>query len=313
MTTVRSTFNFGMETLSFDAAGNLYAGAGTIESSLIKMTPAGVAYYLAADQSSIDSGRANPDGWVDAGVIPLDILIGMATLPDGTIFFTEYYIDQNGPESIDQIFQIDTSGLVSVLAGSGTKGGADGPAALAQFNSPTWLAVDSAGDVLVADLNGLRRIVASGTVTTVASGVSFEWGMAVDTSGNVYASLSPNTIQKITPTGQVVTIAGDGDAGYRDGSAATAEFDGLSHVAVNSVGDVYVANGFRVRKVDTLGQVTTIAGDGQPCDTDGNGGSDGTAEVGAGAMAFSPNGDLYVAAGQAAGTGGPLMKIHFNP
>jgi sugar lactone lactonase YvrE len=169
---------------------------------------------------------------------------------------------------------------VSTLAGDGTMGYADGTGTTAKFSRPEGVAVDSTGNVYVADTdnNRIRKITPSGVVTTLAGDGTMGYadgtgtaaklsglrGVAVDSAGNVYVADSGNRIRKITPLGVVTTLAGDGTQGYADGTGTTAKFNDLRGVAVDSAGIVYVLDygNHRIRKITPLGVVTTLAGDG---------------------------------------------------
>ena len=133
----------------------------------------------------------------------------------------------------NRIRKISPDGNVSTLAG-GTEGFADGTGAAASFNSPSALALGPDGNLYVAD------------------------------TGN-------NRIRKVTPTGQVSTVAGDGTAGYVDGPAAKAQFNGPIGLSVSGRGDIYVADTYNdvIRMITTEGEVTTIAGGGTPGFADG--------------------------------------------
>jgi len=316
VTTVQQKDSFVIETagaIAFDGAGNLYA-TNELYETLVKLTPSGESYYLGVPQDEIGNPSYGPDGWPDAGLIAFGPLGGQGSLEggwlavaaDGTLYLTE--------SDVNQVLRIDTQGTVSYL-GNGMEGGADGPVSTAEFSHPSYLALDAAGGLFVEDYNGLRRIDPSGVVSTLARSFGGAGGMALDSAGNLYYPCSDNTIQVFTAAGRTLVFAGDGDAGYLDGASTSAEFDHPTCVAVDAAGNVFVSDSgnYRVREIDAAGEVTTVAGDGQQCDTDGTGGLDGTAQVAPGAMAFSPDGDLYVAAPNALGSGGPLMKIHFGP
>ncbi|MHB8420056.1 MAG: NHL repeat-containing protein [Myxococcales bacterium] len=310
VTTVLTTIdvNGSVSGLAFDSSGNLYAASGPdVQNTLIEVRPSGMTLFLGADQALVDDNQAQPDGWPDAGVLVLGPPTGLAVARDGTLFLTE--------SAVNQVLRIDHSGTLSVFAGTGQMGGADGTAVQAEFNRPGYLAVDPMGDVFVIDLNGMREIDTAGIVTTLARDIEVAGTMAADQTGSIYYPTPSSTIQMLTSSGQVRTLAGDGDAGFLDGPASSAQFSGPASVAVDPSGDVYVADfgNSRVRKIDAAGLVTTIAGDGRPCETAGIGGSGGTAELSPWSLAISPTGDIYVATLGGWGTGGPLMKIHFTP
>jgi sugar lactone lactonase YvrE len=178
----------------------------------------------------------------------------------------------------------DCGPVVTTLAGSGQYGYVDGPAATAEFADPGGVAVDAFGDVFVADTNNclIREVLPDGAVTTYAGSLggygsgcgyvdgpaasaqfSSPFGVAVDAMGDVYVADTGNqVIRKIAPDGTVTTLAGSGQYGYVDGPAATAEFASPSGVAVDALGNVYVAdtNNCAVREITPDGNVSTLAG-----------------------------------------------------
>jgi sugar lactone lactonase YvrE len=159
----------------------------------------------------------------------------------------------------------------------------------AAFSDPFGIAIAGDGTIYVADAgesNRIRKITNEGIVTTLAGGsegfadgvgaaASFNTpsGLAIDSSGNLYvADTGNNRIRKVTPQGEVSTIAGDGTTGYVDGPAAQARFNGPIGVAVDAAGNVFVADTYndRVRKITPEGQVSTVAGAGVPGYADGD-------------------------------------------
>jgi sugar lactone lactonase YvrE len=217
----------------------------------------------------------------------------------------------------NRIRKITPSGNVTTLAGSGSFGYADGQGTAASFYEPTGVAVDGSGNVYVADKgnNRIRKITPSGNVTTLAgsgsrgygegqgTSASFSgtYGLAVDGSGNVYvADNGNNRIRKITPSGNVTTLAGSGSYGSTDGPGTSASFNSSTGVAVDGSGNVYVADMFnhRIRKIffDSDGDGLSNGGESRPL----SGSFTGSADNGAGA---SPGG------GGAPSGGGGLAQV----
>ncbi len=142
---------------------------------------------------------------------------GVAVAPDGTVFVAD-------GANADRIRRISPAGDVTTVAG-GAPGFVNGPGTVAQFNTPSGLAIDRGGTLYVAD------------------------------TGN-------NAIRRITPDGLVSTLAGDGTAGDQDGPAATARFNGPIGIAVDERGRIVVADTYndRIRTIDRDGTVRTLAG-----------------------------------------------------
>ncbi len=178
----------------------------------------------------------------------------------------------------NRIRKITPSGEVSTLAGSGIVGSVDGTGTTAQFNETCGVAVDASGNVYVADRSNhrIRKITPGGEVSTLAgsilgyangTGTAAKFynprGVAVDASGNVYvADYSNHRIRKITPGGEVSTLAGSGTPGFADGTGTAAQFYYPASVVVDPSGNVYVADlaNYRIRKITSSGEVSTLAG-----------------------------------------------------
>ncbi|WCM27863.1 hypothetical protein NDN01_02725 [Sphingomonas sp. QA11] len=146
------------------------------------------------------------------------------------------------------------------------------------------------------DTNRIRKIDADGTVTTLPGSFDTPSGIALDTAGNVIvADTGANAIRMISSTGAVTTLAGDGVAGLRDGVAAQARFNGPIGVAADGKGNVYVADSYndRIRLITPDGQVRTLAGGDSPGFADGQGAA--AAFDTPGGLAIDRHGALLVA------------------
>ena len=163
---------------------------------------------------------------------------------------------------------------LTTLAGDGVRGDVDGAPAKARFTDPFAVAIDARGALYVADAGHIRRIDPDGNVATLPGSFDTPSGLALDRAGNVFvADTGSNSIRRITPDGAVTIVAGDGTAGYRDGPAAQARFNGPIGVAVDDRGNVYVADSYndRIRVITADGQVRTLAGQDAPGFADGPG------------------------------------------
>ena len=179
------------------------------------------------------------------------------------------------------IRKVTPQGVVSTWAGlSGTSGHVDGPIASATFYVPGGMAFDAAGNLYVADAYSVRKISAAGIVSTfvgsplgTTAGAGFVDGTAstarfgslnglqLDIAGNLYvADVTNHAIRKITPDGTVTTLAGSGSTGFTDGTGSAATFTHPYKLALDSSGNLFVADASTVRKVTAAGVVTTIAG-----------------------------------------------------
>ncbi|TSD54660.1 hypothetical protein FFI97_025110 [Variovorax sp. KBS0712] len=201
---------------------------------------------------------------------------------------------------------------VTTFAGSGQRGADNGPSPLATFSNPYSTAVDSVGNVYVADYynHQIRKISPANDVTTLAgsmvagstdgkgSAASFRYptGVAVDAKDNVYvADYENNLVRKITSAGEVTTLAGSGAMGSKDGVGKDATFNRPVSVAVDVGGNVYVGDydNYMIRKITPTGSVTTLAGSGTPGSADGIGRSASFSNPAG--VTVDANGSVYVA------------------
>ena len=179
------------------------------------------------------------------------------------------------------------TGIITTIAGDGTAGysGDNGPATSAELNLPTGVAVDSGGNVYIADTgnNVIRKINTSGSITTVAGNNAEGYsgdngaatnatlyapsGVAVDSAGNLYiADTNNNRIRKVSTSGTITTIAGTGTAGYTGDNGAATSATLNKPVGCRSGQhrqSLYRRHGQRCGPHDSdLGTISTIAGNG---------------------------------------------------
>jgi uncharacterized protein (TIGR03437 family) len=219
--------------------------------------------------------------------------------------------------------RVDSKGIITTFAGNGSAGsGGDGGAATsAQLNAPQGLAVDSAGNLYIADTQNHRvRKVTASTISTVAGSgtagfggdngpavsaqLNLPFGVALDAAGNLYiAEFGNNTVRKVNTAGTISTVAGNNVSGYAgDGGAATsAQLNGPKSVALDPAGNLYIADtgNNRVRQVAPNGNITTFAGNGN-AGFAGDGGPALNAQAGnPTALATDSVGNLFIADGSA--------------
>ena len=221
-----------------------------------------------------------------------------------------------------RIRKVDAAGAISTVAGSGRDGysGDGGPALQAQLAAPNGAAVDSAGNLYIADTGNhrIRKVDASGVISTVAG--SGKWGgyggdggpalqarlfapsgVAADGAGNLYIADSWNhRIRKVDASGNISTVAGSGREGYSGdgGPALRAQLAEPWDAAADGAGNLYIADtgNNRIRKVDAAGVISTVAGSGEWGGYGGDGGPALQARLLApSGVAADGAGNLYIA------------------
>ena len=294
--------------VAVDGAGNLYI-ADTDNQRIRKVDSTGTITTIAGTVvRNIARGFSGDGG--PATAAQLYAPEGVAVDGAGNLYIADTHNRR--------IRKVDSTGTITTIAGAVVRGfsGDGGPATAAQLSAPEGVAVDGAGNLYIADTHNdrIRKVDSTGTITTIAGtadyGLSGDGGpaveahlyfpldVAVDEAGNVYiADHSNNRIRKVDSTGTITTIAGTGrtrqgvgEAGLSGdgGPAVEAHLRSPYDVAVDEAGNVYIADHWnsRIRKVDSTGTITTIAGTGRT-------------RQGVGKDGFS-------------GDGGPAVEAHLN-
>ncbi|MGP8200551.1 MAG: MBG domain-containing protein [Limisphaerales bacterium] len=264
------------EGVAVDTHGNVYV-ADSWNYTIRKITPVGSNWVVSTIAGQAGQGHYGSSNGVGTNA-QFSFPNGIALDANGNLYVGDYY-----NSTIRKITPIGTNWVVSTFAGqAGIEGYNDGTGTNAIFNLPNGTAVDTNGNVYVADANNdtIRMITPLEVVSTMAGSgpdsegsvngtgsdarFDFPLDVAVDSAGNVYvADSGNNTIRKITSQGVVSTIAGlAGATGTNDGAGSDARFYYPEGVAVDSTGNVYVADSYNatIRKVTSEGLVTTLAG-----------------------------------------------------
>ena len=257
--------------VAVDGAGNLFiAGNQRIR----KVSPSGIITTVAG------GGTNFPDDGMPATDAQLNAPLGVAADQAGNLFITDF-IGELG----NRILKVSPSGIISTVAGGGTNFPGDGgQATSAQLRAPIGVAVDSAGNLFIAEAPSpiafIRKVSPSGIITTVAGGgtnlpgdggpatsaaLYYPMGLAVDRADNLIIA-DGTRIRRISPSGIITTVAGNGTPGFSGdgGAAASAGLGSARGVAADAAGNVFIAdaNNERIRKVSADGIITTVAGNG---------------------------------------------------
>lgn len=288
--------------------GSTYTGSSSTTLTVASVTSAmnGYLYRYVSTNSGGSATSTSAVLTVVSALLPYPT--GLALSSSGSFIVVD--------ATANTVATLTTAGVVTTLAGtSGSAGSTDATGSSALFNTPNGIALDSSGNVFVADTANatIRKITSAGVVTTFAGSTStrgntdatgtaatfsYPMGVAIDSSANLYVADATNhTIRKITSAGVVTTFAGGaGVSGSNDGSGTSARFNYPCGVAVDSAGNVYVADTTNntIRKITAAGVVTTLAG------TSGvSGASDGAGTAALfnqpTGLALDSSGNLYVA------------------
>jgi sugar lactone lactonase YvrE len=209
--------------------------------------------------------------------VPFRSPSGVAVDAAGNVYFT----------TEASVWKLDAKGLVTRVAGNGREGysGDGGPATSAQLNFALAVAVDSQGNLFIADTKNyrIRKVSPDGVIATVAGNgtrgysgdggpattaqLRYPVGVTADSHGNLFVADQFNyRIRKVSPEGVITTVAGNGDSGYSgDGGPATsAQLLSPEAVTADSQGNLFIVDtsDHRIRKVSPGGDITTFAGNG---------------------------------------------------
>ena len=265
--------------VAVDGAGNLFiadAYAGRIR----QVSPDGIITTVAGNGSQGFSGDNGP-----ATSAQLNNPSGVVVDSAGNLFIAD--------TGNQRIRKVSRGGVISTVAGDGPSdspeaAGDGGPATSAQLGLPTYVALDAIGNLFIAEnyggpgpgYGGIREVSVDGIITTVAGGGSSglgddgsatsaqlvgPYGVAVDGSGNLFIADGQDRIRKVSTSGIITTVAGNGNCCFwGDGGPAINAAMSAWGVAVDGAGDIFIADfgNQRVREVASSGIITTVAGGG---------------------------------------------------
>ena len=297
--------------VTVDAVGNIYI-ADLSKSVIRRVDTNGIITTVAgfAGEKTVFSGDGGPA--TQASIYISSNHNGLAVDIAGNLYIAD---DGHG-----RIRKVDTKGIITTVAGNGKTDFADGVAAIStSLGRPSGVAVDKAGNLFIAETNGarIRKVDTNGIITTVAGNGGFGYtgdggpaaaatlfspmDVTLDAAGNIYiADQDANVIRKVDAiTGIITTVAGNGNVQgpQGDGGLATnAIIDGPYSVAVDGVGNIYIAEyvAHRVRKVDPLGIMTTAVGAVSTGNL-GDGGPPTSAQILPAGLAVDTAGNYYIA------------------
>jgi sugar lactone lactonase YvrE len=311
--------------VALDAAGNLYI-ADTSNNRVRKMDTNGIITTVAGNGTngfSGDDGSATNASLGLPGGLGMNAVAGLCMDKQGNLYIADL--------GNNRIRKMNTNGIITTVVGNGnnTYSGDGGQAVNASLNEPTSIAIDSIGNLYIADMGNsrIRKVDTNGIITTIAGGgsipimwgpnsgyeslpatnaqLNLPYGVVADTNGNVFiADTYDLRIEKVDTNGILTVIAGHGmlEGFSGDGGAATnATFTRPKGVAVDPAQNLYILDTLneRVREVDSNGIINTVVGNGAGYPNGAFGGDGGTATNGSlqepVCAVFTPSGNMYLA------------------
>ena len=269
--------SLGVGAVAVDGSGNVYI-SDTVSNKILKVSSSGTITTFAGNGSITFAGDNGP-----ATKASFFTPLGVAADNNGNVYIAD--------SLNNRVRKVDAAGTITTVAGNGTPAfsGDGGPAASAGVWGPSAVAVDTAGNLYIADSGDfrVRKVDTSGIIRTfaggailagfsgdggpaVGAGLFLPGGLAVDKSGNVFiADIGNNRIRKVNASGVISTVAGNGTKGFSgDGGQATSAmlnmFGAHAGLGVDAAGNLYIPDiaNHRVRKVDSSGVIATVAGNG---------------------------------------------------
>ena len=308
--------------VAVDRAGNEYI-ADYLSSAIRKVDVNGMITTFAGNGSFSPEVFDGP-----AATTPIGYPAGVAVDNAGNVYFTDIawghvrvVNTQSSPITIAGVSI--QPGHVTVIAGTSNSSGpfCTIPCSALQvdFRQPPWgLSVDNNGNIYTAHytLHTVFKIDSSGTLTVLAgigtpgyngdgiaatsAQLNFPYGVSSDPFGNVFiADFSNSRVRKVDSNGVITTVAGNGTPGFSGdgGPAIAAELGNPIGVLADALGDLYITDftGARVRKVDSSGTISTLAGSGLQALVGDGGPSTQAGLTAPGGVALDPHGGLYIA------------------
>ena len=256
---------FNPHGIAVDGNGNIYI-ADRYNHTVRKITVDGVVSTMAGKPGF--SGSQDGDGETARFNEPW----GICASEEGVVYVAD--------TKNNKIRRIDLEGNVKTIAGTGNFGSSNAQGLAATFGNPTGIEIDDFGNIYVADhlTHIIRKIDNRGIVTTIA-GIPYipgeedgfgreaqfwrPYGLTLDNDGNILVADEWNhKIRRVTPAGQVTTVAGNGEVGIIDGTSEVASFNYPWDMTVDAENNIYVADGYNyvIRKITPEGEVSSYAG-----------------------------------------------------